>query len=80
MKLFIHYFSFTEITPCESNIKCGHGCIATEHGPMCVCPEDSILQENGHACTGTDIMTPVTSSLTTLFSLFVERFTYQGMF
>ncbi|XP_038125007.1 pro-epidermal growth factor [Cyprinodon tularosa] len=41
-----------EITPCESDIKCGHGCIATEHGPMCVCPEDSILQENGHACTG----------------------------
>ncbi|XP_014862048.1 PREDICTED: pro-epidermal growth factor isoform X1 [Poecilia mexicana] len=41
-----------EITPCGGIMKCGDGCIATEHGAVCVCPEGSVLQEDGHTCTG----------------------------
>lgn len=55
----LNLLSLTEITPCDFSVtKCGSGCIATEHGTVCVCPEGSVLREDGHACTGTDIMTP----------------------
>lgn len=37
---------------CETNIKCGHGCLQTDEGAVCVCPEGSLLQEDGHVCTG----------------------------
>lgn len=40
--------------PCETNIKCGHGCLQTDEGAVCVCPEGSLLQEDGHVCTGID--------------------------
>lgn len=40
--------------PCEGNIKCGHGCLQTDEGAICVCPEGSLLQEDGHVCTGMD--------------------------
>ncbi|CAB1460765.1 unnamed protein product [Pleuronectes platessa] len=31
---------------------CGHGCLTTDEGNVCVCPEGSILQDDGQACTG----------------------------
>ena len=37
--------------------KCGHGCLAMENGAVCVCPEGSILEEDGQACTGMDTKT-----------------------
>lgn len=33
-------------------MKCGHGCLQTDEGAICVCPEGSLLQEDGHVCTG----------------------------
>lgn len=33
---------------------CSHGCLKTEAGAVCVCPEGSLLQEDGQACTGMD--------------------------
>lgn len=32
--------------------KCGQGCLETDEGALCVCPEGSILQNDGQACTG----------------------------
>ncbi len=53
-KIYI-LFPQSEIIPCEGNItKCGHGCLTTDEGAVCVCPEGSILQEDGQACTGAD--------------------------
>lgn len=53
------FFTQSEIVPCEGNItKCGHGCLTTDEGSVCVCPEGSVLQEKGHACTGTHRNTP----------------------
>lgn len=41
--------------PCEGNMtKCGHGCLTTSEGALCVCPEGSLLHEDGQACTGVD--------------------------
>lgn len=39
---------------CEGNIMCGHGCLQTDEGTICVCPKGSLLQEDGHLCTGMD--------------------------
>lgn len=53
------FLTQSEIVPCEGNItKCGHGCLTTDEGSVCVCPEGSVLQEKGHACTGTHRNTP----------------------
>lgn len=49
--LLLVFFN-TEIVPCEGNLRCGRGCFQTEEGAICVCPEGSFLQEDGHACTG----------------------------
>lgn len=51
--LFV-FFKYTEIVPCEGNITCGHGCLQTDEGAVCVCPEGSLLQEDGYVCTGMD--------------------------
>lgn len=42
-----------EITQCKGNVtKCGHGCLTTDKEQICVCPEGSVLQSNGQACSG----------------------------
>lgn len=44
----------TEIISCNGNAtSCGHGCLMTGEGSVCVCPEGSLLQDNGDGCTGT---------------------------
>lgn len=50
----VHFLS-SEIMTCEGNAtECGHGCLATDEGPVCVCPKGSVLKEDGQACTGTN--------------------------
>ncbi|XP_051474972.1 pro-epidermal growth factor isoform X2 [Apus apus] len=42
-----------ELISCTSNdTKCSHGCIQTSKGPVCFCPEGSVLKTDGKACTG----------------------------
>lgn len=43
--------------------KCGQGCLETDEGAVCVCPEGSILQEDGQACTGMSYMIEIVTSL-----------------
>lgn len=56
-KMYI-LFPQSEIIPCEGNItRCGHGCLTTDKGAVCVCPEGSLLQEDGQGCTGMHYIT-----------------------
>lgn len=60
------HFVSTEIIQCKDNTtKCGYGCLMTDEGAVCVCPEGSVLQEDGQACTG--------MGYTTVHQLFVMK-------
>ncbi|NWI93532.1 EGF factor, partial [Pitta sordida] len=42
-----------ELISCTSNdTGCSHGCLQTSKGPVCFCPEGSVLKVDGKACTG----------------------------
>uniref|UniRef100_A0A8C9FJH3 Epidermal growth factor n=1 Tax=Pavo cristatus TaxID=9049 RepID=A0A8C9FJH3_PAVCR len=42
-----------ELISCLNNdAECSHGCLQTSKGPVCFCPEGSVLKEDGKACTG----------------------------
>lgn len=45
-----------ELISCSSNyLHCSYDCAETPDGPVCTCPEGSILQQNGKTCTGKQI-------------------------
>lgn len=59
----------TEIIPCEGNVtKCGHGCLTTDEGAVCVCPEGSVLREDGQACTGMNYITAYQQCILIIFT------------
>lgn len=36
----------------ENVTACDHACVHTTEGDVCVCPEGSVLNSDGHSCTG----------------------------
>lgn len=42
-----------ELIACPSNTsKCSHDCVLTSDGPICFCPEGSVLEADGKTCSG----------------------------
>lgn len=46
----LHY---VELISCPSNAsECSHDCVLTSDGPLCFCPEGSVLETDGKTCSG----------------------------
>ncbi|XP_063579644.1 pro-epidermal growth factor isoform X8 [Pongo abelii] len=42
-----------ELVSCPSNVsECSHDCVLTSEGPLCFCPEGSVLERDGKTCSG----------------------------
>ncbi|XP_057562221.1 pro-epidermal growth factor isoform X2 [Hippopotamus amphibius kiboko] len=43
----------SELISCPSNVsECSHDCVLTSDGPICFCPEGSVLETDGKTCSG----------------------------